>query len=511
MLTLSLLVGVILFFNGCTTWPYLKKSDLPDFSTASAPDPPADYFFTIPREERIVMRLQTPLHTKTTQPGEYCELVTIHDVFLSLQHGLLLPSGTRVRARVERVRRGKSIWWGPRLELQFEEIILGDDLRVPFDASVLRVLGVTTRQGRDIILREGTLVEAVANQDLFIPSSASVLAPWAPVAAAEPVKLYSNEPVNRGGLRVDRRPEPLGGHEEQGSGRDEPVKLVAVVDRVVVDAVVRDKKGRVLDELKKEDFRIFEEGNELPVSEFSKTFRPLALALVVDSSGSVTPFLEELQQAALKTLGRIGAEDLAALFVFSGEVGRSVDLTHNRELISEHIGLIRPNGKTNIFDAVAYASYYLATAAPGMQHAVIIISDNAANDIGQFGEGSAIRMALETETVVYSLRLPSATGTPAVLRSSSQPLWLGDVNLVNRISSATGGEIIELQDSGTLSGALQTIIDALKRRYCLSFTPPSRYGSRFRRIVVQLDDGHGELGKDYTVSARHGYYPFRVQ
>ncbi len=507
----ALLVCLTVLLNSCTSWPLVKKGDLKSYFTVAAPDPSTDYFLTIPREERIVMRLQTPLHTKTTQPGEYCELVTIHDVFLSLQHSLLLPSGTRVRARVGRVRRGKSIWWGPRLELQFVEIVLNDNLRVPFNASVLRVLGGTTRQGRDLILREGTLVEAVAKNDLFIPFSASVLAPWAPVAAAKPVKLYLNEPVNRGGLIVDRRPASPSDLKEQTSDQEEPVRLVAVVDRVAVDAVVRDKKGRVLDELEKEDFRIFEEGKELPISEFSKSFRPLAVALVVDSSGSVTPFIKELQQAALKTLGRIGPEDLAALFVFSDEVGRAVDLTHSRELISEHIGLIRPNGKTNIFDAVAYASYYLSSAAPGMQHAVIIISDNAANKIGQFGEGSAIRMALETETVVYSLRLPSAMGTSAALRASSQPLWVGDVNLVNRISSATGGEIIELQDSGTLSDALQTIFDALKRRYCLSFTPPSRYGSRFRRILVQLDDSHGEPGEDYTVAARRGYYPFRFQ
>jgi VWFA-related protein len=395
--------------------------------------------------------------------------------------------------------------------LDFEEIVLDDDHRVPFNASVLRVLGGMTRQGPDLFFKEGTLVEVVSNEDSFIPFNAGVLAPWSPVAAATPVRRYLNEPVNRGGLKVARRPAPAPRPSDQRANPAEPIKLVAVVDRVVVDAVVRDKKGRVLDELQEGDFRIFEEGEELPVSEFSKALRPLALALVVDSSGSVTPFLEELQQAALETLGRVGPEDLTTLFVFSDEVGRAVDLTHSRDLISEHIGHIRPHGKTNIFDAVAYSSYYLASAAPEMQHALIIVSDNAANDIGQFGEGSAIRMAMETETVVYSLRLPSASGPSSVLRSFAEPLWLGDANLVHRITSASGGEIIELQDSGNLSEALHTIIHALKRRYCLSFTPPSRYGARFRRISVQLDDRYGEEGKDYTVSARSGYYPFRLQ
>ena len=61
------------------------------------------------------------------------------------------------------------------------------------------------------------------------------------------------------------------------------------VSMVLVEATVRDDKGRIADDLKREDFRVFEDGVEQQIIYFSRDELPLAVALVVDGSSSISP------------------------------------------------------------------------------------------------------------------------------------------------------------------------------------------------------------------------------
>ena len=74
------------------------------------------------------------------------------------------------------------------------------------------------------------------------------------------------------------------------------------VNMVLVEATVRDHKGRIADDLKREDFRVFEDGVEQKVIYFLRDELPLAVALVMDRSGSISPMIGELHRAAYDTL-----------------------------------------------------------------------------------------------------------------------------------------------------------------------------------------------------------------
>ena len=92
----------------------------------------------------------------------------------------------------------------------------------------------------------------------------------------------------------------------------------------------------------------------------TQVFRPLAVALVVDSSGSVRPYMNELRRAAYETLSQLKRGDQVALFAFASEVERMEGLTTDRRRIAERIAEIRPGGGTNIVDALFDAAYYLS-------------------------------------------------------------------------------------------------------------------------------------------------------
>lgn len=284
---------------------------------------------------------------------------------------------------------------------------------------------------------------------------------------------------------------------------DGAYRMKVDVRLVMVEAFVRDEKGRVLDELKREDFCIFEDGVEQQVSHFSRDELPIAVALVVDRSGSVAPYMPELRRAAYQTLTQLKPGDQVALFAFDNDVDRLMDLTTDRRAIAERIARIRAGGGTNITDALSGAIQYLAAVAPERRRAIILISDSQATARGYTSQGDVIRMALESESVIYGVKTPGEP-TPLTMRL---PTWLGGLGSVRKMAEETGGEEIDVQRVGSLQAALAAVVSRLKTRYTLGYnsTNKARDGA-FRRIEVRLADRFGRPQDDYSVFARRGYY-----
>ena len=281
------------------------------------------------------------------------------------------------------------------------------------------------------------------------------------------------------------------------------ITLSISVRTVQVDAVVRDKDGRMIDNLTKDDFTLFEDGVPQEIQSFSRDELPLAVALVVDRSGSLSPYISELRRITTSALDQLKPEDEVALFSFAGDVQRVVDLTPDREQIADGIARIRTGGGTNIIDAVYESVSYLARLAPERRHAVILFSDNQATVPPEASESGIIRKAMESETVIYSIK----TSGQAPLLAMRLPSLLAGAGSVGKVTKETGGEIIDAKDVDALDSALGSVIARLRMRYSMAYRPPatSQIGA-YHSIEVRLDDKHGEPGKDYMVHARRGYY-----
>jgi VWFA-related protein len=192
-----------------------------------------------------------------------------------------------------------------------------------------------------------------------------------------------------------------------------------------------------------------------------------------------------------------------ALFSFAGEVERLEDLTTDRQRIADRIAGIRVGGGTNIFDALFDATYYLAQVAPDRRRAVLLISDNVNTTRPRTSEGQIIRMALETETVIHSIKTPGEF-MPLTMRI---PNWVGGAGSVSKVTQETGGEMIDVTGLGSFDAALSAAIMRLKLRYTLGYYPSNtvRDGT-FRKIDVRLAERFGRPAADYSVYARRGYY-----
>lgn len=280
-------------------------------------------------------------------------------------------------------------------------------------------------------------------------------------------------------------------------------KLKVDVQLVLVEATVRDERGGIVNNLKREDFRVLENGVEHEISHFSRDEHALAVALVVDRSGSIAPVIQELRGAAYETLSLLKPEDQVALFAFAASPERLENLTTDRDRIADGIARIQAGGGTNISDALFDAVLYLGRAAPTRRHAVILVSDNQGTVRGYAGDNEVIRLALETETVIYSIKV----GSPMHGGLLGFPDVIPMTGSVKKMTRETGGEVIDAGRSGSVGSAMAAVIARLKQRYTLGYpSADKRQDGSFRKIDVRLSERLGPSRGRYTIYARRGYY-----
>jgi len=396
--------------------------------------------------------------------------------------------------------------------------------------AAITIAQIAFQRGPDLDLPKSTMFEARFDEPLRVPIrvlEAKNTVPEDPVAAGEPIPAVSEEasiaaasPLPEARERNSTTETAMPDLPETASAAPpaersmpaatEPQTAVPVlptisvsVRMVQVDAVVRNRAGRMIENLTVDDFRIYEDGVPQEIQRFSRDEVPLAVALVVDRSGSVSNYISELRRIAARALDQLKPQDEVCLFSFADSVDRIEDLTTDRRTIADGLDRIRTGGGTNITDALHDAIAYLTRSAPGRRHAVILVSDNQQTSTPRASDAETIKLALESESVVYSLK---TSGEGLSLPAQLPSIILGS-GPVNKIAQETGGEVINVRGAASLDSALGAVVSRLRMRYSLGYSPSSAgQGGAFHSISVSLTDRHGKAGKDYFINAKRGYY-----
>jgi VWFA-related protein len=272
---------------------------------------------------------------------------------------------------------------------------------------------------------------------------------------------------------------------------------------VLVDATVKDRTGQPMKLLQKDDFLIYEDGAQQQIAHFSRDEIPLAVALVVDLSGSIRPFLRQLRYASISALKALKAEDEVALFTFTFDPELKVGLTRDKTAVSEQIEFFEAEGGTNINDAVYEAARYLREERPAARRVIVLVSDNVPSGPVRFSHNRVVEEALAADAAVYNLKVPGRN--PVGARLSQKVSNRGQVN-VRKLTEETGGEMFDMEASGSLYIAFRTLIDRLKTRYTLGYYASGNPPGAFHTVDVKLHPTYGRKGADYTVVAKRGYY-----
>jgi Ca-activated chloride channel family protein len=268
------------------------------------------------------------------------------------------------------------------------------------------------------------------------------------------------------------------------------LKIKVDVDLVPVDVTVY---GTPVRDLRAEDFVVYDNNVAQRLIHFSRDQLPLAVALVVDTSGSLTAYLPELRSAALSALGSLKPEDQTVLFGFSAFPARLSELTQNRSQIIQKLAVFSAMGNTNIWDAIFVAAHCLRANAIARRRAIILISDN----------GQVINWGQTWESALQEALLAGATLYAIETRGSGS--LYAESDSVRRIAADTGGEFFSVGARGSLSTALDQSIAYFRQQYTLGFSPSAaKKDGAFHSLSVKLTTPG--VCPDCRLHARKGYY-----
>jgi VWFA-related protein len=265
------------------------------------------------------------------------------------------------------------------------------------------------------------------------------------------------------------------------------------VDLVITDVTVA---GSALQEFQAGDFVIYDNNVSQNLTFFSHDQLPIAVALLIDSSGSVETHLKELQIAALTALRRLKTEDQVALYSFAYDYKRLSDLTADRLHIAKLISHLTAESGTDIFGTLQEATLYLKRAAPRHRRAIILISDNCHAN-GKAKPDKILTELLESTTTLYNIVTPG--------QHSDAPYCLITDPAIRKIATESGGEVMDVKSSMPLKGALGNAISRIRMQYTLGFNPsnPSPKGTYHKLKIRFADENRCPSCK---IMGRSGYY-----
>jgi Ca-activated chloride channel homolog len=290
----------------------------------------------------------------------------------------------------------------------------------------------------------------------------------------------------------------------QDQPQDQSQSVIHVdVNLVLIDATVKTKAGQIMNNLKKEDFELREDGAPQRIDIFSRDELPLNVALVLDLSDSIGPFLGPLRNAANTALSSLKPEDEVALFTFATEAELRVPFTRDKSKLAEQINAFKVGGATNINDGIFLSAKYLLNTPPKGRRVIILISDDVGTDAGGQGTHDIVTEAIASDAVLYNLKIPGYNPPGTLFAAAMVP---GLVN-IRKVIDQTGGEIFDVQDVAHLDEVFRALIERIKTRYTLGYyTNATAATGKPHKLDVRLGSSFGKKGHDYLILSKSGFY-----
>ncbi|HET8647966.1 MAG TPA: VWA domain-containing protein, partial [Vicinamibacteria bacterium] len=255
---------------------------------------------------------------------------------------------------------------------------------------------------------------------------------------------------------------------------------------------VLDRDGRFVKDLSGDDFEIYEDGLRQTTLGFTRRDVPLSLALVLDSSLSMTGRLSLSKAAAAGFVDGLGAADEASVIQFSDATEVLQGPTTEPGALRQAIERISPGGSTGLYNALY--TVLKAVPEPGadsdLRRRVVVLLSDGDDTASLIWEEQVIELARQREATIHVIDL----GARDASRRSARVLHL--------IAAETGGDVHRPQSAADLGAVYARIAEELRSQYMMGYQSTRPPGdARWRNIEVRVR-GRAPL------RARHraGYY-----
>jgi len=295
-----------------------------------------------------------------------------------------------------------------------------------------------------------------------------------------------------------QKPSPTVGQEVSA---DDIVRVDTTL--VTVPVSVKDRNGKLISNLKREDFRLYEDGIEQEIVYFEPpeeppgvrseaTAKPFTVALLLDVSDSTEFKLEQIQNAAIAFINQLRVGDRILVVAFDQRVQVLAEATNDRNVLREAISRARTGGGTSLYNALEIVIKHRLNRTGGRK-AIVLFTDGVDTASRSATYESTIRAAEELDAVIYPIQyhtygdfannpsretytLGNLGGTAHVTKNGelASEAYKRATLYLRLLAEKTGGRFHYTDNLKNLSRSFSRITSELRRQYTLGYYPKNR-------------------------------------
>ncbi|MDR3748367.1 MAG: VWA domain-containing protein [Acidobacteriota bacterium] len=260
---------------------------------------------------------------------------------------------------------------------------------------------------------------------------------------------------------------------------------------VVLHMSVLDHSGKLITNLPKENFKVFENNAEQQVSVFKREDVPVSMGLVVDNSGSMRDKRQQVETAAIQLVKSSNKLDETFIVNFNDDAYLDVPFTNDISKMEEGIARIDSKGGTAMRDAVSMSVDYVKAQGKKDKKVLLVITDgNDTTSMGITLEKLVEKAHKFQDVLIYAIGILGEEDKREAGKAK---------RALDALTKASGGFSLYPKDLGEVESMAQQIARDIRNQYVLGYTPLNQnLDGTFRQIKVTA-------GK-YTVRTRTGYY-----
>jgi Ca-activated chloride channel family protein len=263
------------------------------------------------------------------------------------------------------------------------------------------------------------------------------------------------------------------------------------VNEVVLQATVVDDSRRLVSNLGKNDFSVYEDGSQRPITSFHKEDVPVAVGIVIDNSGSMRDKREKVNQAVLNLIRAINPQDQIFVVNFSRNSYLDQDFTSDINLLDRALKQVSTQGSTALYDAIVASAVHLNNTK-FEKKVLLVVTDGQDNMSQETLQEATRRLQQNNGPTVYAIGLMGA-GPQSPGRQALQSL-----------AAATGGAAFFPDTPDQVDTISRDIARDIRNQYAIAYKPrnqDAQHSYQSVRVVARAP-GYGRL----TVRTRTGTY-----
>ncbi|HKU27640.1 MAG TPA: VWA domain-containing protein [Candidatus Sulfotelmatobacter sp.] len=264
------------------------------------------------------------------------------------------------------------------------------------------------------------------------------------------------------------------------------------VQEVFLHATVVDDAGRLVTDLTRNEFQVFQNGQPETITSFQREDVPVAIGIVIDNSGSMRDKRARVNQAVMNLIKASNQQDEVFVVNFGQTPYLDQDFTSDPHLLEAALRQTSSRGSTALYDAVVASSVHLRNNPRLNKKVLIVITDGQDNMSRETLQDAMRKLQSNKGATVYAIGLTDQGMT----HSGRQAL--------QDLAASTGGVAFFPENLDDVNEISRTVARDIRSQYTIAYNPGPNIGKGYQTIRVDVRaPGHTHL----TVRTRSGYYP----